>query len=693
MSSLLLLFVLFNAHYTLSFLVQPSTKRHDTYIWSSNVDIEVHNDVERGTEAKGKFYVETHGCQMNLADSDIVRSVLLSMSYEQSDTLEDANLILVNTCAIRDNAESKIWQRLRYFQSLRKKNKKAIRENRQKSSISITSDMPVVGVIGCMAERLKTKLLEDSAVDFIAGPDAYRDLPRLISNVDSEYGGKINKKDRKQQDNDDNNHNDKEKGSIQRLANVHLSADETYADLLPIRLEEGNNHAFVTITRGCNNHCAFCIVPYTRGIERSRPVESILREVRQLRDMSADKDPAVSPPLKEVVLLGQNVNSYWDKEAASGNTGEYVVAPGFRQRKALSSMGSAVVAADGIVGDGVRFGELLQRVAEIDPEIRIRFQAPHPKDFPDDVLGLIAGTPNICNSLHMPVQHGSSSVLKRMQRGYSREAYLSLVERARDIIGKDTPRGVGMGLSSDFISGFCGETEEEHAEAVSLVREVGYDQAFTYKYSRREQTYAGLNMIDSVPEEVKSRRLTELIDAFQTTATIRNSLLEVGRLHLVLVEGRANKQPYMDTILWTGRTDTNKRVIFGVTEELRDGIYGNVSPLLRGLSQDEARSFGQLSLSTDYTESPFPSPFSSSSSLQSTSVAVAAMVERCQSIRLRDGLKASASTSTTSGVVAKSTYVVVKILGGKGHTLRAAPIATTTLQEAYKLNLPAILAR
>mmetsp|Transcript_28805 Transcript_28805/g.27590 ORF Transcript_28805/g.27590 Transcript_28805/m.27590 type:complete len:605 (+) Transcript_28805:125-1939(+) len=473
-----------------------------------------------------KFFIETHGCQMNLADSDVVRSVLLTAGYEMCDILEDADLILTNTCAIRENAEAKIWQRLKYFASLRKKGKKEGTK---------PAGYPIVGVLGCMAERLKSRLLDDSGVDFIAGPDAYRELPNLLMAATTD----------------------------QSAANTQLSLEETYADITPVRLAEGNTHAFVTITRGCNNHCAFCIVPYTRGKERSRPVESVLNEVRALRDQG----------VKEVVLLGQNVNSFWDESSESSNEWQqqqekysldkepyvYTVAPGFTQRKKIVSRGTESNHIDKS-GDndskgehthskegsgsekGVRFAELLSLVAAIDPDnMRIRFQSPHPKDFPDEVLRLVADTPNICNSLHMPAQHGNSEALERMKRGYSREAYLSLVERARSIIGEGSPEGVGLGLSSDFISGFCGETEEEHKETVSLMASVGFDQAFTYAYSRRDQTFAGLFLTDDVPDDVKSRRLTELVDTFQATSMAKNNRLEIGRLHVVLVEGKGKK--------------------------------------------------------------------------------------------------------------------------------------------------------
>jgi MiaB/RimO family radical SAM methylthiotransferase len=359
-----------------------------------------------------KFFIETHGCQMNLADSDIVRSILLTEGYELSDDLEAADLILTNTCAIRENAEDKIWQRLKYFQSIRKKAYLAG---------SKPKGYPLIGVLGCMAERLKSKLIDEEGVDFVAGPDSYRSLPVLIKSSNTD----------------------------QTAAQEMLALDETYADIAPVRLAEGNTHAFVTITRGCDNHCAFCIVPYTRGRERSRPVNTILSEICQLREEG----------FNEVVLLGQNVNSYWDVNSPSEakyHDYQFEVADGFRTRKNIVKVTKEAEEHDG----GVRFGELLARVAEIDPELRVRFQSPHPKDFGDELLRLIAATPNICNSLHIPAQHGSTAVLERMKRGYSREAFVSLVSRARHIIGRDVDSA--LGLSTDMIAGFCGETHEDH---------------------------------------------------------------------------------------------------------------------------------------------------------------------------------------------------------------------------------------
>ena len=580
------------------------------------------------------FFIETHGCQMNLADSEIVRSVLGESGFKGTDNLEDADLILTNTCAVRENAEAKVWQRLKYFQSLRKANKKRNREG-----------YPIIGVLGCMAERLKTELMEKAEVDFIAGPDAYRDLPNLLSIVDSSTDAKA--------------------------ANTALSLEETYADIQPVRLAEGKTHAFVTITRGCNNKCSFCVVPYTRGVERSRPDSSILREVMQLREEG----------YKEVVLLGQNVNSYYfngEAEAASGHddreTGPSLlnVMPLSPPQESEQSTHTktkttrSINLADGFtqrwkpkpttldtISLGVPFVDLLRQVSQIDPEMRVRFQSPHPKDFPDDVLHLIAESPNICNSLHMPAQSGSTSMLERMHRGYSREAYLALIANARSILGKNSPEQVALGISSDFISGFCGETEQEHRDTVTLMQEVGFDQAFTYSYSMREQTYAGLFLEDDVPDDVKSRRLTELIDTFQSTAQARNARLEVGRLHVVLVEGEAKNKNNDNRRKWTGRTDSNKRVVFP-----------DSALLLDNLTQQEADVFKRMSVVKDHDSI-------TAGSVDSTIKQIVVSKGGGES---RSGLK-------------KGDYVIVKISGNRGHTLRGVAIATITNTQAHCLTL------
>lgn len=616
-----------------------------------------------------KFFIETHGCQMNLADSDIVRSVLLTAGYSMCEVLEDADLILTNTCAIRENAESKIFQRLKYFNSL-KKNKYKVSNNDTKKP----GKRLIVGVLGCMAERLKEQLLEEEGVDFVAGPDAYRDLPNLLNSVSPPlFSAPTSVSSSSSTSNSSASYLSPvippSHTTDVKAANIQLSLEETYADISPVRLAEGNTHAFVTITRGCDNHCAFCIVPYTRGKERSRPISSILSEVCDLREQG----------YKEIVLLGQNVNSYFDQKSASivGNAAtEYEVAEGFTQRakrKEMKAGSSAEVDISASDSDfkGVRFGELLLRVSEIDPEMRIRFQSPHPKDFPDDVLRLIASVPNVCNSLHMPAQHGSTSVLERMQRGYSRESYLSLVKRAREIIAGDTNQGIGLGLSSDFISGFCGETEDEHADLISLIKEVGFDQAFTYSYSRREQTYAGLFYKDDVPADVKARRLAEVIDVFQSGAMERNNRLEVGRLHLVLIEGEGKKSAGGPT--WTGRTDTNKRVLF------EDCSVVDV------LTKEDAVAIAAM----PWKGESFLT--NEDATLRQANEAVAAALAMSQSQHQTHGSHGShkhvrgAMTSLQTG-----DYCVVKILRGRGHTLQAAVAAKISLQEAHSLQLPSL---
>ena len=636
-----------------------------------------------------KFFIETHGCTSNLADSDVVRAVLLTAGYENCDELEEADLILTNTCSIRENAEQKMFQRLKYFASLRKTSKK-------KGGGHNHPSYPLIGVLGCMAERLKTQLLDEFDVNFICGPDAYRTLPDLLVAASTDV----------------------------KAANVQLSLEETYADIQPVRVVEGNVHAFVAISRGCNQHCAFCVVPYVRGVERSRPVASILAEVRALADQG----------VREVVLLGQTVNSYWDQTTPSsaawrhrladlrGGDQDYNVAPGFTQRskaKRLSGSGrssgsgsgsdAAREAGEEEEGDpegGVRFAELLSMVAAVAPAtMRVRFQAPHPKDFPDEVLRLIAATPNICNSLHMPAQHGSSTVLARMQRGYTREAYLALVQRARAIVSPGLADGIGLGLSSDFIAGFCGETDAEHAEHLSLLRDVGFDQAFTYAYSKREQTYAGLFYADDVPADVKARRLSELVDTFQGTAELRSTRGEVGRLHLVLVEGRGKRialtrrhrqlqaqrldageeeevededdggeaaagegAKYLGDSSWTGRTDTNKRVVFPAATEAV--TVPAPFPALRGLTRAEAARFAALTLPVG-------------GDLRADADAVAALVGEVAAAR---SVEVPAAQYAEVG---KGQYVVVKVVSGRGHTLRGVPVAVVDdLLVAAALDLP-----
>ncbi len=376
------------------------------------------------------------------------------------DEPEEADVIFVNTCSIRENAENRVWNRLHQFKSMQEEIGRTI----------------TVGVLGCMAERIRDKMLEkDQLVDLVVGPDAYRDLPKLLQEVDSG----------------------------QKAVNVQLSLEETYADIKPVRTSTNGISAFVTIMRGCDNMCSFCVVPFTRGRERSRPVTSIREELNQLRDQG----------YKEVTLLGQNVNSYYDEDS---NTS---------------------------------FAELMYEASQVDPEMRIRFSTSHPKDFPEELLHVINEQPNICEYIHIPAQSGNSDVLERMRRPYTREQYLELIEKMRTIIP-------GVSLSTDIIAGFCDETEEEHEDTMSLMRRVRYDMAFMFAYSERERTLAQRKYEDNVPEEVKKRRLNEIISQQMSIQEELNKE-EVGRRHLMLVEGPSKKS---DKQL-CGRTDTNKMVI------------------------------------------------------------------------------------------------------------------------------------
>ncbi|MFC2129762.1 tRNA (N6-isopentenyl adenosine(37)-C2)-methylthiotransferase MiaB, partial [Bacteroidota bacterium] len=361
---------------------------------------------------KKKLYIETYGCQMNVVDSEVVVGILQKQDYEVTNTLEEADLVLVNTCSIRDNAEQKVNQRIRDFGIQKKKN-----------------DKLVVGVIGCMAERLKEELLEgDRSVDLVVGPDAYRELPALLAEVESGQKG----------------------------INTLLSLEETYADLSPVRLDKNHVSSFVAIMRGCNNFCAYCVVPYTRGRERSRDPETIEREVRELFEAG----------YKEVTLLGQNVNSYrWSEE------GERRKAKGERQKEKGERR-----KAKGESAQDIKFEILLERIAKISTELRVRFATSHPKDMSDKLLITMAKYPNLCRSIHLPVQSGSTAVLKRMKRGYTRESYMKRIEAIRKYLPEAT-------ISTDIIAGYSGETEEEHQETLSLMEWVGYDLAFMFKYS------------------------------------------------------------------------------------------------------------------------------------------------------------------------------------------------------------------
>ena len=430
-----------------------------------------------------KLYLETYGCQMNVGDSEIVVAVMQQEGYIHTDNPEEADVILINTCSIRDNAEQRIWGRLAEMKRLRK-----------------ARPALIVGIIGCMAERLREQLVEGPAgVDVVAGPDAYRDLPRLVR--EAEAGGKG--------------------------VNVLLSTEETYAEIAPVRLDKNGVGAFVSIMRGCNNFCSYCVVPYTRGRERSRDPETILAEVRSLFDNG----------YREVTLLGQNVNSY--------RAGE------------------------------VDFPELVRRTALVSPLLRVRFATSHPKDMSDRLLEVMASMPNICRSIHLPAQSGATSMLERMNRKYTREWYLGRIAA----ISRYMP---DCGITTDLIAGFSGETEEEHAQTLSLMREVGYDFAFMFKYSERPGTFASKHLPDDVPDEVKSRRLQEII-ALQNELGRESYLRDVGKEFEVLVEGVSKR----DAGQLSGRTSQNKVVVFDrgphrIGDYVRVRITGCTSATLFG---------------------------------------------------------------------------------------------------------------
>ena len=436
-----------------------------------------------------KLYIETYGCQMNVADSEVVASVMQMAGYETTDDISQADAVLLNTCSVRDNAEQKIYHRLQALSAMRSSRLKA-----QNSNL-------IIGVLGCMAERVKDDLLEKYGADLVAGPDAYMSLPDLVAQAEMGH----------------------------KAINIELSTTETYRDVVPQRIGLGHKiGGYVSIMRGCNNFCHYCIVPYTRGRERSRDVESILREVRDLRDRG----------FKEVTLLGQNVNSYsWEEQNS--------------------------------------FPQLLRRVAEAVPEMRVRFTTSHPKDMSDETLQVIADMPNVCRHIHLPVQSGSDRILKLMNRKYTREWYLDRVAAIRRIVPD-------CGLSTDIFVGYCSETEEDHQLSLSLMREVQYDSAFMFKYSERPGTYASKHLPDDVPEDVKIRRLNELI-ALQTELSAQQNRKDEGREFDVLVEGFSKRSRSQ----LCGRTEQNKMVVFDkgshhIGETVRVRITGSTSATLFG---------------------------------------------------------------------------------------------------------------
>ena len=432
-----------------------------------------------------KLFIETYGCQMNVADSEVVASIMQMAGYEQTESLDTADAVFLNTCSIRDNAEQKIYHRLEALAAIKRKRPL------------------IIGVLGCMAERVKEELLEQYHCDLVAGPDAYLTLPDLVAQAETGH----------------------------KAINIELSTTETYRDVMPQRIFGARISGFVSIMRGCNNFCHYCIVPYTRGRERSRDVESILNEVRDLRDRG----------FKEVTLLGQNVNSY--------HCPDNLECPDFPA--------------------------LLRRVAHEAPEMRIRFTTSHPKDMSDETLRVIAEEPNVCKHIHLPVQSGSNHILKLMNRKYTREWYLERVDAIRRIIPD-------CGLSTDVFVGYHDETEEDHQLSLSLMQEVGYDSAFMFKYSERPGTYASKHLPDNIPEEEKIRRLNELI-ALQTEISAQQNKKDEGKEFDVLVESHSKRSREQ----LCGRTEQNKMVVFDkgchhIGETVRVKITGSTSATLFG---------------------------------------------------------------------------------------------------------------
>lgn len=434
-----------------------------------------------------KLFLESYGCQMNFSDSEIVASILIDKGYQTTTNFEEADLIFVNTCSIRDAAESRVRNRLNDFKRVKEKNPHAL-----------------VGVLGCMAERMKTQILdEEKLVDIVVGPDAYRDLPNLIE--EAEDG--------------------------RRAINVILSKEETYADLNPVRLTGNGVSAYISITRGCDNMCSFCVVPFTRGRERSRDPESIIKEAKE----------AFAAGYREVTLLGQNVDSYiW----AGGGLKKEILTD---EQKVRST----------------NFAQLLEKVALVDPDLRVRFSTSHPKDMTDEVLLTMAKYENICNNIHLPVQSGSSKVLQMMNRGYTREWYLDRIAAIRRIIPD-------CGISTDVIAGFCAETDEEHQETLSLMKEVQYDFAFMFMYSERPKTLAERKYKDDIAEDIKRKRLSEIVDLQHLHSGIRTKE-GVGKTHRVLIEGFSKKSEDM----LMGRNSQNSVVVFPKGNH-KKGEYVNV---------------------------------------------------------------------------------------------------------------------
>lgn len=427
--------------------------------------------------ATRNLYIETYGCAMNLADSEVVASIMATKGFKTTNDIQEADVVFVNTCSIRDNAEAHVWGRLREIKHQKK-----------------TNPGMIVGVLGCMAERLKTQFLEkEQIIDIVVGPDAYRDIPRLIEQVEDG----------------------------QKAMNVLLSREETYAEIVPVRLSSNGVSAYISIMRGCDNMCSFCVVPFTRGRERSREPESIIKEAQELYNQG----------YKEVTLLGQNVDSY----------------------KMENEQNEVVFT----------FAQLLEKVAQIAPDLRVRFTSSHPKDITDEVLYTIKKYDNICNYIHYPMQSGNTRVLNMMNRTYDRDWFKMRLDKIREVIPD-------CGISTDIITGFCTETEEEHQDTLSMFDYGKFDFAFMYKYSERPGTLAARRYADDIQEEVKGRRLTEIIDLQHRNSIIKNTS-EIGKTHIVLIEGESKKSE-LDA---KGRNDQNKIVIFPI-ENYKKGQYVKV---------------------------------------------------------------------------------------------------------------------
>jgi tRNA-2-methylthio-N6-dimethylallyladenosine synthase len=443
---------------------------------SDNTYLSIHQDDREG---HSKVYIETYGCQMNINDSEVVASILTANGYNITNDIDEADVILVNTCSIRENAETRVWGRLDVYRQQKKKNPSKL-----------------IGVLGCMAERLKDNLLEDEKlVDIVVGPDAYRELPVLLRAAEEGQKG----------------------------INVLLSREETYSDISPVRLDKNGVSAFVSIMRGCNNMCSYCVVPYVRGAERSRNPDTILREVQELIDAG----------YKEVTLLGQNVDSYnWADEK----------------------------------GERVSFSDLLEKVAKVNTRLRVRFSTSHPKDLSDEVLYTMAMYDNICSHIHLPVQSGSTRILELMNRGYTREYYMERVEAIRRILPDAS-------ISTDMIAGFCTETEVDHDQTLSLMRWVGYDFAYMFKYSERPNTKAARKLSDDVSEEAKTVRLTQIIE-LQGKLSEESKRKDIGKTFEVLIEGiskKSDKQYY-------GRTSQNNVVVFPKEDStIGDYVYVKIN--------------------------------------------------------------------------------------------------------------------